>query len=313
MPHLSSLRFLFVVGKGGVGKTSVSAALALALAANGKRVLVAMCNANERLSHLLGTDAVGEDIRTLEPGVDAVNMRPDAALREYGAMVLKAPAVYKAVFENRFVSSFLKGIPGLEAWSMLGKAFYHTTEKTNGRHRYDVVIVDAPATGHALDMLRVPQVLTDVAPPGLLRQEADAAMALFRDSSQAGAVVVTLLEDMPVNETLELHHALDSELNIPVQALITNCVLPRLFSPRDQTLINALVAPPSLEALPTALRPLVDAGYRRSARETIQCQALEKLRDGLPLEPFALPYWHGFPFERDAIETLAAVFKDALR
>ena len=146
MTQLFDLKFVFVGGKGGVGKTAISAALALAAAARGKRVLLAMCNAKERISYLLETPPVGAEISRVAPNLDAVNMQPAAALEEYGMLILKVRALYKLVFENRFVAAFLHGTPGIDAWAMLGKAQYHAFEKdASGRDRYDMVIVDAPA------------------------------------------------------------------------------------------------------------------------------------------------------------------------
>jgi len=162
------LKFIVVVGKGGVGKSTMSASLALAHAAAGRRVLLAMCNSKERLSYMLGVEPIGHEIVEVAERVHAVNMEPGAALEEYGLMILKVRALYKLVFENRFVSAFLRGTPGMEAWAMLGKAQYHAFEtRPDGSPRYDTVIVDAPATGHGLDLLRVPKVIVDVAPPGV--------------------------------------------------------------------------------------------------------------------------------------------------
>ena len=127
-PDLFNLQFVTVVGKGGVGKTTVSAALALAAARRGKRVLIAMCNAKERVSQLLEVAPIGPRNQTILPGIDAVNMNPKVALEEYGMMVLKVRTLYRAIFENRLVSAFLHGTPGIEAWSMLGKAQFHAHE-----------------------------------------------------------------------------------------------------------------------------------------------------------------------------------------
>src|SRR5262245_47146854 len=161
--ELGSRRFLFVTGKGGVGKTTVCGALALALAERGKRVLVTMCNAKERLSAILGTRPIGHDVVEAARNVYAVNILPERALEEYGAMVIKSQTVAKLVFDNRYVKAFFRAVPGLFEWSMLGKAWFHTTERTAGdRLAYDVVLFDAPATGHGLDMLRVPKVILDV-------------------------------------------------------------------------------------------------------------------------------------------------------
>src|SRR5579859_7125093 len=120
MSTLADKRFILVTGKGGVGKTTVCAAQALALAARGKRVLVVMCNAKERLSAMLGSDLVRSEVSLVARNVWAVNIDPEKALEEYGMLMLKVRALYKAVFENRYTKSFLRAVPGLYEWSMLG-------------------------------------------------------------------------------------------------------------------------------------------------------------------------------------------------
>src|SRR3954447_23919470 len=98
---LASKRFLIVTGKGGVGKTTVCAAEALALAHKGKRVLVAMCNAKERLSAMLGSELIGSEVKNVAQNVWAVNMDPEVAVEEYGMMMLKSRALYKLLFDNK--------------------------------------------------------------------------------------------------------------------------------------------------------------------------------------------------------------------
>ncbi len=293
-------RFLFVVGKGGVGKTTVATALALEASRREKKVLLAMVNCKERVSQLLGTDPIGPQIVTLRENLDAVNMTPDAALEEYGLMILKVRAVFNAVFGSRLVRAFLKGTPGLEAWSMLGKAFYHASPP-KGEPDYDLVIVDAPATGHALDMLRVPFVIKSVAPPGILRRDAARAVEFFRDPKQAGAVVVTLPEYMPVSETLELANALTEELQVPILQLVINRVLRVLFAEKEH---------PALESLPAELpedsevRGLAVAGKRRVLRETVQYRAIKRVRGHVEAPCSELPYLNGLETDPDVIDVL---------
>src|SRR5258708_16334481 len=173
MATLGDKRFVLVTGNGGVGTPTVCAAEALALAASGKRVLVAMCNAKERISTMLGSAPVGPTVRPVAPNVWGVNMVPEQALEEYGALVLHSRVLYKTLFDNKVVRSFLRAVPGMQEWAMLGKAWWHTTETfPDGSSKYDVVILDAPATGHGIDMLRVPKVILDVVPTGLLRRDA---------------------------------------------------------------------------------------------------------------------------------------------
>lgn len=306
--HLTGHRFLFVVGKGGVGKTTVGTAIALAAAARGKRVLLAMCNAKERVSSLLGVPPIGSRNVTVMPNLDVVNMLPREALEEYGLMVLRSRTLFKAVFESSIVSALLRGTPGIEAWSMLGKAYFHTKETLpDGRPRYDLVIVDAPATGHGLEMLRVPRIITDVAPPGLLRREAEEAVALFRDPERAGVVIVTLAEEMPVQESVELHGVLRTELVLPVKLLVVNQVLPRLFQAGERGTVEAL---PDVLADGSPLRPLAVAGRARAAREQIQEESLQRLSERLPgLSRVTLPLLFTPELGRAQVESLAEVWR----
>ncbi len=294
-------RFLFVVGKGGVGKTTVATGLALVASSRGKKVLLALVNCQERVSQLLGTDPIGSEIVSVRENLDVVNMTPDAALEEYGLMILKVKAVFNAVFRNRLVRAFLKGTPGLEAWSMLGKAFYHACPP-KGEPDYDLVIVDAPATGHALDMLRVPFVIENVAPPGLLRRDAARAAEMFRDPERAGAVLVTLPEYMPANETIELWDALTNELQIPVLHLVINRVLNVLFTEKERPVLKSL---PSKIAEGSGIRGLAVAGKRRALRETVQARAIERVCSHIDAPCSELPYRSGLENDTTGIEALS--------
>jgi len=305
--HPRDLRFVVVVGKGGVGKTSVSAALALALARNGRRVLVAMCNARERLSYLLQVPPIGPDIRSIGPGIDAVNMEPGAALKEYGLMVLKIRALYSLIFENKLVSAFLRGTPGLDAWAMLGKAQHHVFERRpDGQPRYDTVIVDAPATGHGLDLLRVPKVILDVVPPGMLRRDAERAWQLFTDPARSGVLLVTLPEELPVSETLELNAALRDELQLPVCGLVVNGLVPRLFDAEQAAAVERLHAE-AKDASPE-LAGLLRASWTRVQRERMQADAQERLSASLQLPRYELPALFSSDFRRPEIERLSQIW-----
>jgi anion-transporting ArsA/GET3 family ATPase len=285
MPALDDKRFLIVTGKGGVGKTTVCAAEALAIAARGKRVLVAMCNAKERLSTMLGSDLVGDQVVPVAPNVWAVNMNPESALEEYGILTLKSRALYRLLFDNKYVRSFFRAVPGMQEWAMLGKAWWHTTERLDdGRSRFDVVILDAPATGHGLDMLRVPRVILDVVPAGLLRRDAERAWTLFQDPATCAVVLVTLPEEMPTSETIELARALRTELKLPIGKVVVNGVLPPLFSREERV---------ALEGWPTRTdssgEVALASAQDRATRERVQAESLARLSRDLPVAPAYLP------------------------
>jgi anion-transporting ArsA/GET3 family ATPase len=299
---LESKRFLIVTGKGGVGKTTVCAAEAVALAQKGKRVLVCMCNAKERLSSMLGSELVGPRVTSVAQNIWAVNMDPEIALEEYGLLMIKSRALYKLLFDNRYVRTFFRAVPGMPEWAMLGKAWWHTTEtQDDGTPLYDVVILDAPATGHGLDMLRVPKVILDVVPPGLLRRDAERAWELFQDPKNCAVVLVTLPEEMPTTETIELAKALREELKLPIGKVVVNCVLPPLFS-KDERKALMESEPLDGDGGPAAA---LGAARSRATREASQAEALHRLSEELPISPSFLPQLFEDAAQPSAIRELA--------
>jgi anion-transporting ArsA/GET3 family ATPase len=307
---LDRRRFLFVTGKGGVGKSTVCAALARALAAEGKRVLVATTGAKERISALLGAPPLTPEIREVLPNLWGVALRAEVALREYGQLKLKSRVLVDAIFDNRYVQGFFAGAPGLKEWAQLGKAWYHSIEQVDGRPRFDVVLFDAPATGHGLDMLRVPKVIVELAPPGVLRTDAERAWSMFRDARQAGVVVVTLPEELPVHETEELCDSLAQEMRLPVAALVVNCMRQELFEPASRSVLTPLAR--QLPLPPEPGSPALAAGIRRAVREEIQASCRDRLR-ALGLAELELPLLIGGATSRRAIDVLSERFAASWR
>lgn len=301
MLPLDRRNFLFVTGKGGTGKTTVTAALALSLSARGRRVLVTTSGEKERLSKLLGGQALGPQIELIRPNLWGVRLVSDVALREYGAMVLKSKTLVDALFDNKYVQGFFAGAPGLKEWSLLGKAWYHSVETLrDGTPRFDTVIFDAPATGHGLDMLRVPQVILAAAPPGRLRADAERAYSSFRDENFSGVVVVTLLEEMPTNETLELVGVLRGELALPVAQVIANATLEPLFTPEESVALAQYATLTPKDAAEAAIR----AAARRGLAERTQAESLRRLQ-AQRLEVLSLPRLAGGATNYDAALTLS--------
>jgi Mrp family chromosome partitioning ATPase len=225
MTRLVDLRFVMLSGKGGVGRTTVAAALARVAADAGKRVLLAEATTADRLGRMFGrAEPLGTRVETVAPGIDAVNITSEIAIREYGTLVLRSELVSRALFENRAVRGFLGAIPGLDAYAVLGKVWWHTTELAGGRPRYDLVIFDGPASGHAAQMLKIPQAILTAMPKGPLSGDARAITDLLQDPERAALVIVTLAEELPAREASELASAARREIRIPLGPLIVNAI-----------------------------------------------------------------------------------------
>ena len=244
MKSITDLRFVVVSGKGGVGRTTVAATLARVAAAGGKRVLLATAAATDRVGRLFGRDEpLGPAIVTLAPGIDGVNITPASSLIEYGVKVLRSEMVSRALFENRAVRGLLGAVPGLDAYALLGKAWWHTTEMRDGRPRYDLVVFDGPASGHAALMLRLPQAILNAMPRGPLASDAREIKALMQDPARAALVIVTLAEDLPARETLELAAQARGPLGMPLGPVIVNALPTDALSAPAVDAVMAAVVP----------------------------------------------------------------------
>ena len=246
-------RLILVVGKGGVGRSTVAAAIAGQCAAQGKKTLLYETSANDRFGDYFGRPPVGDTPSQLAPNLWGVNATPASALAEYGLMILRFKTVYEMVFENRVTKTFLRAIPGLDDYALLGKAWFHTTEEKRGKPVWDTVVFDMPASGHSVSMLRVPWVIADTVPEGPLTRDARTIKALLCDPARTSTVLVTLAEEMPVVEALELEAKLTA-LGIVPQELLVNQVFPRHFAAGTPVarVLDALIADQANLAAPLA-------------------------------------------------------------
>jgi anion-transporting ArsA/GET3 family ATPase len=296
-------RLIVVAGKGGVGRTTVSASLAVAAARKGKRVLLCQTKSKERLSHLFASPQVGTDLVRLRDRLWGVNMTPQAALREYGAMVLRSEFIAKQVLENKVSRTFLRAIPGLEDYSMLGKVWYHTTEEEQaGRPKWDLVIMDGPATGHLLTMLMIPQAILEAVPEGPLTRPASATLQLLRDPARSAMVLVTLAEDLPSNEAIELAKKQRETVRMPFGPLVVNQLYPPRFAQGPSA--RAVASMPE-ELGDPGLEPLIDVARLAQRRRALNDRYLDRLRKDLPLPQVHLPYLFMPDFGPEAIDELA--------
>lgn len=214
-------RLHLVTGKGGVGKTVISIALALLFKRKGKRVLFVQMSPIEGDSNAKSN--LFFRIKENLPPLDYIYIEPRSALEEYGLMILKFKRLYNLIFEDKMVKSSLRAMPSLSFLLLIGKLWYYCTLKDkDGRFIYDFVVVDAPSTGMAISMLNLPHIINSAAPPGPLRDRALDIEKMLTDKKATAVHIVSTCEETPVNEAIEIYKVLSERLSIKFGALFVN-------------------------------------------------------------------------------------------
>jgi len=275
-PHPVSLldrRLVIVTGKGGTGKTTVAAALALAAQRAGRRVLVAEMARDEALVRLLdpGAAPVGYAGRELRPGLTVMRIDPFAALAEYLGLQLGMRIVVDRVLRNRGFRQLMTASPGWRELITLGKVWHlEQMREADGQPRFDLLVVDAPATGHGVAFLNVPRVVVSAVRAGPLRRHAQAVERLLEDPVRTLLLPVALAEELPTRETAELVSAVQREVGIAIDRVVVNAVVPAPFPPGLETLDEQLRRLPSEQRfgeLPRCGTLASCAGFLRARHE----------------------------------------------
>ncbi len=302
---LGNARVVLVTGKGGVGKTTVVASLGIAAACQGRRVLLAETAGARQLPPLFGADSQGYEPVSLwrDPSsggqVEGLTITPEESIEEYLLIRLRFRALYRVAFQNRIMEPFMAAVPGLHDLMHLGKIWYEEARVLpNGRPAWDLVIVDLPATGHGLAMLRSPRSMMELTIAGPFHENAAKVDDLFGDPQKCALVLVSRPEAFSVNESIQLHEELDRYRD-HVQGVVINQVRTTPVSDTDdwETAKAHLSDPWLAEAV-----KLTDQAMKRASR---QVEAAERLAAGVGMPPLSLPYLPRFQLGAEDLKTLA--------
>jgi anion-transporting ArsA/GET3 family ATPase len=236
-------RLLIVAGKGGVGKTTVACALGILAAQGGKRTLIAEVDGAGRAAYLLGVDVppIGE-ARQARPALSVMSVEGSASLAEYLEIILPVKRVLQAVLSSSIYQYFVAAAPGLKELMTVGKVWYEAERTDDGRRRWDLVIFDAPATGHSLQYLRMPRAAHAAFGAGLVGRECKRIVDVLTDPRRTAVNLVTTAEEMPVNETLDMHQLLRDELRMPLGLVFVNRLHQTSFGSADFAALEAMLA-----------------------------------------------------------------------
>jgi anion-transporting ArsA/GET3 family ATPase len=224
-------RVIFLLGKGGVGTTSVSGALALAASESGNSVLAMETDTRAPMANAFAIKPAFEPVMVSEQLFEMV-LEGRHALEEYLKLVIPARAVMRAVFASRLYQFFVNAAPGLKELMMLGKVYYEAERKLGGREHWDLIVVDGPASGQALSLLKMPTAARQTFGDSVVGREAGNISRALRDEAETAVVLVTTPEPLPISETLETAATLH-EIGIRPGAIIFNRSRAPNFSNRD--------------------------------------------------------------------------------
>ena len=304
MSALFDKRLVFVTGKGGVGKTTVAAALGLAAARAGKRTIICEVARQERVSRAFHREGVGPKETELADDLYAISVDPQRALEEYLEDQLGSKRLAGLMFGNRIFDYFAAATPGARELATIGKVWELAQLQRRRRENapYDLVVVDAPASGHGLGLLGTPKTFREAVGVGPIHRQAGIINDFITDPDTTGLVVVALPEEMPVNETVELEQRLDDELGMHIDQVVVNAMLPERFTADEYEQITSANGSHPVTGVRAALRA-ARSEYSQAKSQRSQLRRLKREADA----PVAtLPFLFEADLDLESFERLSA-------
>ncbi|HEY2600636.1 MAG TPA: ArsA-related P-loop ATPase [Thermoleophilaceae bacterium] len=310
MSDILDKRLVFVTGKGGVGKTTVAAALGLVAARAGKRAIVCEVAQQERMSRVFEREGVGFSETRLATDLYAISIDPQRSMEEYLRHQIKPSQLYGVLFDNRLFQYFAAATPGMRELATIGKVWELAQFERRNPHAapYDVVIVDAPSTGHGLGFLRTPRTFRDAARVGAISRQAGKIDSFITDPDSTGVVAVALPEEMPVNETVDFERDLHAEMGIELDAVVVNALYPERFDDDEADRIEEAASANGSAGVEAALK----AALFEHHRGRTQRAELRRLSRELGHDPITLPFLFEPELDLDSFEELADELEAAL-
>jgi anion-transporting ArsA/GET3 family ATPase len=324
LTRLLDARVLIVTGKGGVGKSSVAAALALAgvrRGGAGSRTCLVEVEGRQTFSRLFDTQPWDFTEREFRPGLFGMSIDPEGSLAEYLDMFYGARRLSKLVVGSTMVDFATTAAPGLKDVLLIGKVKEMERRRDpRGRFYYDLIVLDAPPTGRIVNFLRAPEATTELVNVGPVRQQAQTVVDMLLDGGRTHLQLVTLLEEMPVAETVDSVHALRG-LGVTVGPIVVNRVIPARFDDEGAATLADGLGPSEVSgvlggkglvldaAAATALR---ETGLRHLRRLALQERMRRELAAHVDLPMLELPYVAGDDFGHRELSVLADAVQRAI-
>lgn len=300
LKDLLARRVLIVLGKGGVGKTTVSAAIAKMLAASGARVLVMECDTRAPLAQVFGIEP-SFDPKEVATNLSLMTLDGRHALEEYLRLVVPSRMLLKAVFASRLYQFFVQAAPGLRELMMLGKIYYEAGRRAAKAPHRSVIIVDAPASGQAMSLLKMPTAARTTFTDSVVGKEASNISRMLRDRRHCAIVQVTTADALSVAETIETHAEL-SRIHLAPAAVFFNRMVASDFDDNDIAALANRRGPRTRKKNLEHLAELAASELRRGSEARAAIVAIRAATGGPVIELAEHPSMAGI----ELIESLAA-------
>jgi anion-transporting ArsA/GET3 family ATPase len=311
MPLGLQPRTIFVTGKGGVGKTTIAAALAMAFRDAGARTLLVEIEGHEGAAALISDRPVGYEAVTISPKLWALRIDAEGALQEYARLQLKVKMIADRMARNPIFAQFAQVAAGLRELLTLGKLWALSEERTSRGPRYEAIIVDAPATGHGLSLMTTAGSIAKAFPVGPIASQAKQVDAFIRNPDLCSTILVALAEEVATNEALDLHEQLAAN-ELHVGGVIANGLLPHRFNSDQGGKLEWLSSTLGSSKENRRVTSLLDVALYEHARATEQSEQLHRLDalDGRAGTIVSLPYLYADSIGRTELSLLAAQLTD---
>ncbi|MGM0454022.1 MAG: ArsA family ATPase [Thermodesulfobacteriota bacterium] len=310
-------RLIFVMGKGGVGKTTLAIAAAYAAQALGKRVLLAETEENRSISRFFNQQELGEIPVRVSDNIRIARVHPKSELETYTHTNIKSRFLSRRITRSRLFDYLAEATPGLKEVMTLGRIWrWEAARDPNGRYIYDTVIVDAPATGHGLGLLRLPKLLIEMIRIGPVAAQIRDLQAVLADEKITWLCLVTQPEELSVKESLALMDTARDDVGIPVRSLFLNGVYPALFTPAQADKIAAVTeqgragqALRSRFSDPEGLDSVLRAAVHQSIRQRIHQGYQKQLGEDAACPVIPIPYYFTNQLTFEDMESIAAMLQ----
>lgn len=319
--QLLSRRLLLVTGKGGVGKSTLAASLALAGSRLGRRTCLVEVEGRQAFSSIFSTAPWDFEEREFRPNLYGLSIDPEASLTEYLSMFYGAQRITKLVARTPAVEFATQAAPGIKDVLLIGKVKeMERRRRDDGQFEYDLIVVDAPPTGRIVNFLAAPDATTELVNVGPVRQQAQTVIDMLTDSSRTAVLLTTLLEEMPVTETADSIRDL-TQLGVPLgPVLINRAVQPAMddaalkhLAGMERDAVQRVLADLGLDDVDASTaEALLDTGHTHLGRLDLAERMRQRVADEIDLPSLELPFVADATRPEEIVTAIAATLEDRL-